>query len=233
MSSPFKLYRLQQIDSQIDRARARLREIDVSLEDDSLVRLAIQQKAAAAQAMQEATKALLRAESEVQAQRLKIERTEASLYGGKIRNPKELQDLELEAAALKRYLSVLEDRQLDAMLAQEETEGILTQAAAALETQHVQTASQNETLSGEQASLLNEVQRLDEDRQAVTGSIPDDAQQLYEQLRPQRNGVAVARVTDRACSACGSTLSAALLSASRSPNQINLCATCGRILYHG
>ena len=233
MSSPFKLYRLQQIDSQIDRARARLREINVSLEDDSLVRLAIQQKAAAAQAMQEATKALLRAESEVQAQRLKIERTEASLYGGKIRNPKELQDLELEAAALKRYLSVLEDRQLDAMLAQEETEGILTQAAAALETQHVQTASQNETLSGEQASLLNEVQRLDEDRQAVTGSIPDAAQQLYEQLRPQRNGVAVARVADRACSACGSTLSAALLSASRSPNQINLCATCGRILYHG
>jgi predicted nucleic acid-binding Zn-ribbon protein len=233
MSAPFKMYRLQQIDILIDRARSRLREIDVALGDDAAVRQALQQKAAAEHAIQEAFRAVARAEEEVQSQRLKIEQTEASLYGGKVRNPKELQDLEHEAAALKRYLTVLEDRQLDAMLALEEAEGVEAQAAAALDALNVQTASQNETLLSEQANLINEIRRQEQDRQAVAASIPPEDIQLYEQLRLQRNGVAVTRVTDKACSACGSTLSAALLSASRSPNQITRCATCGRILYHG
>jgi predicted nucleic acid-binding Zn-ribbon protein len=233
MSAPFKLYRLQQIDSQIDRARARLHEIEIALGDDGTVRQAVQEQAAAQRTQQEASGAVSRAEAEVQAQHLKIEQTEASLYGGKIRNPKELQDLENETAALKRYLTVLEDRQLDAMLALEDAESILAQAAAALEALNVQTASQNETRISEQLVLMKEVQRLDEERKAVAGSNPPEDLQLYDQPRLQRNGVAVARVTDRACSACGSTLSAALLSSSRSPNQITRCATCGRILYHG
>jgi predicted nucleic acid-binding Zn-ribbon protein len=233
MSAPFKLYRLQQIDSQIDRARSRLHEIDIALGDDAAVRRALQQKAAAQQAVEEASRAVARAEAEVLSQRLKIEQTEASLYGGKVRNPKELQDLEHEAAALKRYLTVLEDRQLDAMLALEDAEGIAAQAAAALDALNLQTASQNEALLSEQAGMVKDVQRQEQERQAVAASISPEEIQLYEQLRSQRKGVAVARVTDRACSACGSTLSAALLSASRSPNQITRCATCGRILYHG
>jgi predicted nucleic acid-binding Zn-ribbon protein len=233
MSAPFKLFRLQQIDTQLDRVRSRLREIQVALEEDSAVRSAMAQVAAREKELQEARKTMHRAEQDVQAQRIKIEQTEASLYGGKIRNPKELQDLQNESAALKRYHNVLEDRQLDAMLAVEEFEHAHSAAAAELKAVQERAASQNASLLGEQSALLKDVERLENERQAATSSLESPEIRLYEQLRQARNGVAVAKVTDRACAACGSTLSAALLSAARSPNQITRCSTCSRILYIG
>jgi predicted nucleic acid-binding Zn-ribbon protein len=89
----------------------------------------------------------------------------------------------------------------------------------------------NAELSEEKAALLKDVARLQTERDAAANGIPPDDLQLYSSLRIQRNGVAVASVSDRACAACGSTLSAALLQSARSPNQITRCASCGRILY--
>jgi predicted nucleic acid-binding Zn-ribbon protein len=233
MSAPFKLFRLQQIDSQLDRVRARLREIQIALNEDSAVRAAQRQAGSSEQQLQGMLQTLHRAEQEVQAQRIKIEQTEASLYGGKIRNPKELQDLQNESAALKRYLSVLEDRQLDAMLAVEEAENAHSAAAANLERVRNQAAAQNASLEAEQTALLKDVERQEAERRTIAGSIPTPELRIYEQLRTTRSGVAVAIVTDRACAACGSTLSSALLSAARNPNQFTRCTTCGRILYAG
>ena len=88
-------------------------------------------------------------------------------------------------------------------------------------------------LTREQTSISDEVQRLQVERQAATSSVPEADLKLYNQLRQSRRGVAVARVTDTYCTACGSTLSAALLHAARSPNQITRCDSCGRILYTG
>jgi hypothetical protein len=233
MSSPFKLFRLQQIDLQLDRTRARLREIQAALEENSVLRAVMGKVAARERELQESKKILQRAEGEVQAQRIKIEQTEASLYGGKIRNPKELQDLQNEAAALKRYRDVLEDRQLEAMMSVEEFEGALDEAAAELKAVQERGAVQNASLLSEQSALYKDVERLENERQAATSSLEAPELRTYEQLRLARNGIAVAKVTDRACAACGSTLSAALLSAARSPNQITRCSTCNRILYMG
>lgn len=231
MSAPFKLYRLQQIDLQLDRAHARLQEIEAALRQEGALRAAEQRAEAAEQALNARAAALRRAEQDVQAHRIKIEETEAALYGGRIRNPKELQDLQNESAALKRYLAVLEDRQLEAMLAIEEAEKEHAEASANLEAVRRQVSAQNASLVAEQNSLLKEIERQQAERQAAAGAIQPEDLQTYEWLRVQRNGVAVARVADRACSACGSTLSAALLSAARSPNQITRCSTCRRILY--
>jgi uncharacterized protein len=231
MSAPFKLFRLQQIDSLLDRARARLREIQAALEEDSALRAAQALLAKKDQELEEASKALRRAEQDVQAQRIKIEQTEASLYGGKVRNPKELQDLQNESAALKRYRDVLEDRQLEAMMTVEECENASTAAAEALEEVQKRVAAQNARLVQEQTGLLKDIERMENERQAAASSLQAPELRIYEQLRLTRNGIAVAKVTDRACAACGSTLSAALLSAARSPNQFTRCSTCNRILY--
>jgi predicted nucleic acid-binding Zn-ribbon protein len=233
MSQPFKLYRLQQIDSQLDRGRNRLHEINKVLQDDAALRQARQNIASSEQKLQSTRKALLSSEWEVNEQHIKIEQSESSLYGGKIRNPKELQDLQNEVAALKRYLTVLEDRQLDDMLALEEAENELEHDKQVMRQVEAQASSQNALLLQEQDNLLKEIQNQETERQAVISSIPREELILYDQLRKMRNGVAVARVTDRACSACGSTLSASLLSTARSANQITRCASCGRILYAG
>lgn len=233
MSQPFKLYRLQQIDSQLDRGRARLREIEIALSDHATLNQARQRAEVTEDKLQETVKKLRRAEQEVHAQRIKIEQTEASLYGGKVRNPKELQDLQNESAALKRYLSVLEDRQLEAMLELEEAESENEEASAVLEKVRAEISREKAILIEEQTNLFRDVDRQENERQAAASNIPVEDINLYDHLRRIRSGVAVAKVSDKACMACGSTLSGALLSAALNPNQITRCASCGRILYAG
>ena len=233
MSQPFKLFRLQQIDSQIDKIQVRLREIDSILQQDELLREAQAQLAEMERLLEKGRKALRTAEENVHTQRLKIEQTEASLYGGKIRNPKELQDLQNEAASLKRYRSVLEDQQLDAMIAVEEAEAAQNAAASELEQVQAVHNDQQRALRLEQNSLQNEMARLETERHAVANTIPETDLMLYDNLRRQRRGVAVSKVANKACSACGTVLNAALLDAARSPNQITRCDICGRILYAG
>lgn len=233
MSQPFKLFRLQQIDSQLDQVNTRLREIEIALNnkasihqaqaivDDKVVKLEV------------ARKSLRRSEENVQVQQVKIEQSETTLYSGKISNPKELQDLHNEGAALKRYLSVLEDRQLEAMIAMEEAEAQYAAASLTLKNVIEENTHQNKELTKEQEVLTQEVERLNAERQAAVNSINNDDLRLYEGLRQKRRGVAVAKVTDNTCSACGSTPTAALLQAAQSPNRISFCDTCGRILYRG
>ncbi len=233
MGQPFKLFRLQQIDSQLDQARNRLNEIEAILNDHAALRQA-QEKASQMEAtLSEAQRSLRKAEQDVQSQRIKIEQAESSLYGGKIRNPKELQDLQKEVASLKRYLVILEDRQLECMLVVEEAEAGVKAAEQELALVKSQAAKQQAGLVEEQKSLLHRCQGLEADRQAVASSIEPDDIRLYEQLRRQRRGIAVAKVADNACSACGSILTPGQVQAAHSSTQISRCAFCGRILYAG
>ncbi len=233
MSDTFKLYRMQQLDSQLDAIQKRLNEIEIALSDRRELKLAESQLEAATEILNRVTAELRHSEQEVKAQRLKIEQTEATLYGGKVRNPKELQDLQNESAALKRYLAVLEDRQLEKMIAQEEAQADEAQASGQFEKERLRKETLNEGLSREKSSLQDDAHRQQSERDAAAASILKSDLDLYYQLRQQRRGIAVAKVSDIHCSACGSTLNAALLHSSRSPNQITRCDTCGRILYAG
>jgi uncharacterized protein len=233
MSQPFKLYRLQQIDTQLDQARSRLKEIDNILKGEGRVKQAEAEASKKEKKLEEAQKALKRAEEDVQAQNIKIEQTESTLYGGKVRNPKELQDLQQEAAALKRYLAVLEDRQLDLMLVVEEAESLFNQAAQDLAEVRGLVMGQQATLVGERSKLEKDVERLEVERSAAHGSIEEEDLKLYDTLRRQRMGLAVTKVVDNSCSACGSTLTPSAVQTAHSHNQITRCTFCGRILYAG
>jgi len=233
MSQSLDLYRLQKIDSQREKAASRIRAIDQILLNDLALRQAQNELAACDQALQAARHNLKLAEDAVQAQAIKIEQNQAALYGGKVKNPKELQDLQHESSALKRYLSVLEDQQLDAMLALENSEQEYQKAAGFLDRTQSDSAQKNSTLVSEKQGLQRDIERLESERQATIKPIPVEAQAIYEKLLKQKRGLAVAVVLDNTCSGCGSTLTPAEWQAARSPNMISYCPTCGRILYAG
>lgn len=233
MSQPFTLYRLQQLDSQLDRTHMRLAEIQVAMNEAQELRRAEESARQAEAALLATRQALHKADEIVKDQRIKIATTEAALYGGKVRNPKELQDLQNESAALKRYLSVLEDRELEAMLAEEEATSLSQEAKIALELVQAKHASHLNDLIEEQSRLMKEVPRLEEERQATAGSVPPDEMTLYETLRKQRRGLAVTLVKNKACTSCGSTLNAILLDTALTSGQLTRCDGCGRILYVG
>jgi hypothetical protein len=233
MSLPFKLYRLQQIDSHNDRVRTQLDEIENRLADTAALRLAEMEESTAKARLQAARKALLSAEENVKEQRIKIETNESTLYGGKVRNPKELQDLQNDIASLKKYLSVLEDRQLDAMIAYEDADQAYQSALQTLEKAREDQQQKQSRLIQEKTSLQSESEHISSERQAAVNTLGKDELSLYENLRKQKNGIAVVKIVNKSCSACGSTLNASLLQAAASPNQVSRCDTCGRILYSG
>jgi uncharacterized protein len=233
MSQPFKLFRLQQLDTQLDAIHARLQAIDTSMKDDHELKEATHQSELADQIHHQSVKKMQQADYDTSQQRIKIEQVEAALYGGKVRNPKELQDLQNELAALKRHLLVLEDRQLESMEEEEQTTSGVSDSSAALQNARDQYETRLAMLRAEQKRLENDSANMESERRVAVSSIDQADYLLYEQLRRERRGVAVARVSDRACSACGSTLNAMLLQAARSQTQLNRCDICGRILYVG
>jgi len=233
MSHSFKLFRLQQIDTLLDKGRARLKEIDRLRADDHPVRMSQQRLDLAKNAQHEADKNLRIAEHNVKEQRLKIERSQATLYGGKVVNPKELQDLQLESEALKRYLTTLEDLQLEAMLAYDEAETNFLETSDQHSAVITQVAQKKDELTAEKVELIQDLERQESEREAAAANIDSPEMQLYEALRQQKNGIAVARVLEKTCAACGSTLSAATFSSAQVPTKLTRCTTCGRILYVG
>jgi predicted nucleic acid-binding Zn-ribbon protein len=231
MSHTLSLYRLQQIDIQIDRTQVRIQIIQDKLDDDSVLTLATEQSVISKAAFESADIKLKQSEVDTQQLRIKIEQTEASLYGGKGHSPKELLELEIDVSALKRHMVLLEDIQLEAMQAIEEAMASSQTAQANLLAVQTLSTENNRDLKVEQLSLLKELERLFAERAAVVDPIPLDTRNKYDHLRQTRRGLAVAVISENSCSACGSGLSAAQMQSSRASDQMAFCPSCGRIIY--
>lgn len=231
MSRAENLYHLQQIDSQIDRHTKRLLEIQSILEDDRAVNAAKSRNQKAEAALQETRKNLQEAKNSVHTQRDKIKQSEERLYSGKVTNPKELEDIQNEIDALKRYLEVLEERQLEEMMALDEVQEAFDAAQLELSEAIAAGEARNAGLITERRGIEKDLTGLRENREQQRTAIDEHDLQIYEQLRGKRAGVAVAKVQDRNCAACGSTLGTANYQQARSPSKITQCETCERILF--
>ena len=231
MSKTLSLYRLQQIDSQIDRLQSRLREIQTLLDDKSELQHLNERVEKAETHQKFSDQVLKKAEVDVQNLLIKIEQTQSSLYGEKSHGPKELQDLQADVAALKRYLITLEDRQIDAMQESETAEADLQSSKAEFDTALNDRDARDKRFQQEQGVIRNDLDRSFVERNAIANAIPKTELDLYEQLRQQRRGLAVAAISDNSCGACGSNLSLAQVQSARSSGQMILCPSCGRILY--
>ena len=231
MSASLGLFRLQQVDRQIDRSRAQLDSIRQTLENDLELRQALNRVDTVQTDHFHSHHELKNATAEEEAQKIKIEQAESSLYGGRVQNPKELQDLQKDIASLKKHLSTLEERELDAMIKAENSENDLQSAKTDLEKMQARLGNEHKNLIGDQSRISIELERLAEEREAALGPIEGNLLQTYESLRQQKKGIAVAEINDGACTACGTTLNAALQQNARSPKHLTNCPSCGRILF--
>jgi predicted nucleic acid-binding Zn-ribbon protein len=233
MSRASSLYRLQTLDTELERRRAALREIELVLSDSGATVRSRQSLAEVETRLQGARSAVHSAEGALAAHLAKIEETERALYGGAVRNPKELQDLQNEALSLQRYHPTLEDRVLEAMLGLEEAE--IQRSAAQQELTRVQEleASRNDSLLQKREEVRGEIERLGSEREAALGDVSPADLELYQQLRTSRGGVAVALLEEDSCGACGLIQSHSTRQAIRMAEDLHLCKQCGRILYAG
>lgn len=231
MSAALGLFRLQQVDSQMDQIRGRLKAIQETLQNDGELRAAMDAFSASENGFKTAERAFQSTEADVEKQRIKIEQAESSLYGGQVRNPKELQDLQLDVASLKKHLATLENLELNAMDTLENADQAMQASKAQLERVRADKSIQYNDLTKESETLQKEIERLDAERKAVTSGIPQPAMLTYDSLRAQKRGVAITTVTDSSCAACGTTLTPSQQQSARSTSQLFTCPTCGRILF--
>ncbi len=233
MSAALGLLRLQRVDIRMGRNESRLQQIQEMLDNNSELTGAREVLKAAESSFFDAEHARKLAESDAQEQQTKIAQTESSLYGGTVRNPKELQDLQADVVSLKKRLSATEDEELQAMLRVEAAEAAVRAAKEDLERIESRLQNEHHKLIDERSVLSKEREQLLAERKAAVGAVAAGILAQYDALRQQRRGVAVAEVLENACSACGTTLTPAQQQSARHADQLVFCPTCGRILYAG
>jgi uncharacterized protein len=230
MSRTRTLVDLQTTDQQRAQVAARLAQIEARLADDSAV-AAARAAAADASARHEAVDKGLRA---AQAQRASIQEhiaiEEAKLYGGQIKAPKELQNLQREVAALRRRLSEADDRTLELMLARDAAEAEVHAARAALAAAEAQAASTDESLAAERNKLVAARQRLEPARQRLAAALPAADLALYERLWRQHRGRPLAQLRGPHCGGCGMQLPQPILERVGGQGDLVQCSHCGRVL---
>ncbi len=233
MSRASGLYRLQEIDRESDRLKGRLEEIRITLEDSSEIAQLKADLVDRETATASAGTAAKRAENEFEDQRLKLQNTEQALYGGSVKNPKELEDLQMEAESLKRHLETLEDRYLTAMLEQEQAETEQEASSVSLNAAKDRQADLHAELVSEREEIDQRLGNLDTEREAAIASVSDDDLRIYEELRTQLGGVGVVLLDGDSCGACGLTLPASSRQLVSGGNELIRCGQCSRILYGG
>lgn len=233
MSRVSNLFNLQEIERIITNSHKRIGEIEAQLEDDAAVQVATRSVQAAEAILTEVRSKHSSADHAVQSQRAKIKQTESSLYGGSVSNPKELQDLQMEHESLQRYLTTLEDRLLEAMMELDDVEEAFENADAELDLIRVQSVAENADLVQEKDQLKSEIERRENEREAILGNISDDDLTTYEKLKDRFNEIVIAEVEEGNCSICGVDLARSKLQNVQSGSELIRCSQCNRILYSG
>ncbi|MFN7037069.1 MAG: zinc ribbon domain-containing protein [Bellilinea sp.] len=233
MSQSFHLFQLQKVDTRLDQIQQRINSILLEIENDARLQNAREQHHQAGEKLIQIQRELRKIEHEVENRRLKLEQSEANLYSGRIKVPKELQDLQNEVAFLKRSIAGLEDQQLEIMIQLEEAKNEYDQMQKFLLQVEAEVSQSQAGLMGEKTRLENDQQRLMIEKQAIISQISPHILAEYEKLRQKKQGIAVASVEDSSCSACGAGLTPAQCQSARSPSTIFYCPSCGRIIYAG
>ena len=225
------LYALQQIDTRLAREKRRYREVQEHLgESEELKEARAAHKEADARLP--AARARLRDhELETEGVAQKLRETEERLYSGRIKNPKELSDLQKEGEYLKRRRSASEEQALEEMMA---VERLASQAKAATERYAAVEAawrSENADLSAEYDALRQDLAELLGKRKALAKHVSETDMAEYDALRRLRGGIAVVRVRDSTCQVCHVQVPMRDVERARDGDAFMYCSGCERILY--
>ena len=224
------LYRLQSLDLEIEAKRARLAEVNSALGADQAVQEAQGKLARAGAELTPWETRVTNLELEIKSLNAKAQRTDKRLYGGRVTNPKELQDMQDELASLKRRHAKLEDQLLEAMIEVEERKAARAQAQANLEQVKARWAVAQGDLGREKRELEAMLKELTARRATAWAALDPEGQTIYNALRPKMRGQPVAVLKDGVCSRCGMAQTTAVVQQVRHGDGLAKCSGCGRIL---
>ncbi len=230
MNQAQALHQLQTVDLAISEHRSQLADVQARIGDRSTLELAtnaLQQAKARLAPWQRQANDL---EFQIKGLVSKLTETEQRLYSGTVKNPKELQDLQEEAASLKRRRSGLEDQLLDVMLEIEAGQAACDEATRHLERIQMEWDTSQGEYRRQQDVLEHILDGLEEQRASALQTVDADSLATYRRLLHGKRGYVVAPLIDNLCKACGSTQTSTIVQQVRLGRGLVYCVNCGRIL---
>lgn len=205
MSKDSHLYHLQLIDSEIDKLNIRCNSIpeqqelfDLEEKIIKLTELINKEK----DLLNKAELGQKQLEDELGMLTVKIKREEGRLYGGEVSNPKELKSLQSEVRVLKDK----RDSQEDELLALIEEVEKLRDELSKLNKAEVDFNKKADNLRAKVLSLTVEItasiENEEQKKREITAKIDAGLLELYQKLRREKRGVAVAKISGLTCLGC-------------------------------
>lgn len=229
MSEGGNLHSLQCLDSEADKRRRRLAEVEAAIGESDVLRQAQEAVEAVHARVREWALRQRNLELEIQGLGAKTSRSEQRLYGGTVKNPKELSELQAEIAALKRRREQLEESLLAAMIEVEEAESAESAAQEHLERTQSEWSSQQAKLESEREALGGRLKEIEDARTALLPALKVSDLEMYKALRRRKGGLAVVLLRDGICGGCGVGVTPNLEWKMRQ-GELVTCGNCGRII---
>lgn len=233
MSVVRQLYQLQLADSEWAEKSQRLAVVEQGLGDEREVLRAQEAVRETETALSDLRGQLRALELEVSGLNAKLKKNQERLYGGRVRNPKELSSLQEEAAALRRRRSELEDEELTLMIGIEEEEAELAERQARLRQIESSWRADQEVLAAERDELELQLAELEEHQSAIRARLGAGDLSNYDDLRQRFGGVAVVVLKRGICQTCGVDVPTSVARAVERGEGMHYCPVCNRILVAG
>jgi predicted nucleic acid-binding Zn-ribbon protein len=163
----------------------------------------------------------------------KLKQNQDRLYSGRVRNPKELANLQEEAAALRRRQSELEDAQLELMISVEEQEAELAERQARARQIEATWREDQARLQAEKEQLELQLAELDGRRTAMRARIGAGALAVYDDLRQRLGGIGMALLKRGTCQGCGVDVPTSMVGIVERGDGLHHCPICSRLLSSG
>ena len=159
-----------------------------------------------------------------------IEAVESKMYSGVVTSPRELNDLQADAAMIGRRRSESEDVLLAVLDELDSTNAELAETTERLAKAETDWGVDQERMSEERSVLEAEVADLDRKRAAQAESVPPPDLAVYERVRKSHGGRAVARMRNARCESCRVGVPNKLAQTVRTSSSPVACPTCGLLL---
>jgi len=223
------LLSLQQIDDRIAALTSEIATVEASLRGDpELDRLHKAEAAAQEEHRTLGTSARL-AELEAASLQSRIRELDRRLYGGTVRNPAELMEMQRELEVMRVRLSTAEDDALERMEQVDQSLASLQSASALVAARESQRNDSMEPLRERLTTLTAEKELLSAERDALRADIDPGDLSLYARIAAHRRP-AVTGLAGEFCAGCHMPVSNEERRAVRTGTGLTQCANCDRIL---
>jgi len=229
MSLPGQLYKLQQLDIELQKNQQVAEEIIRQLNENKALLAAESKLASQKQQLTEWKRNQKNSEWELEDLQERLNQFNNKLYGGTVKNPKELVNLKREAENLKGKISTKEDELLELMSQVEEMEAKVKVSTKELSELKQEWQEKQEALTQRKIETETVLTRLKENRQELAEQISSEALNLYEQIKLTK-GQAIAKVEQGRCQGCHITLPTSQWQRAKAGDLVQ-CNSCNRILY--